>query len=140
MKVAITVWGNRISPVFDSAQTVLLAEVQGQQIVNKQLEVMPGLKPVSSALKIVDLHPESLICGAISQEPARIIEEAGITLVSFISGRTDLILQAFIEGKKINKYCMPGCSRMCHSHQYDPLARNKEAGKTEQGRKSQKWR
>ena len=61
MKVAITVWGNRISPVFDSAQTVLLAELLDKQVVDKRLEFIPLLVPESLARKVVALNPDALI-------------------------------------------------------------------------------
>ena len=113
MKVAITVWGNRISPVFDSAQTLLLADIRDKKIVNRTLEFIPLLVPLSIARKIVELGPDSLICGAISQQPAKIIEDAGITLVPFISGRADTILQAYAQDLEINRFCMPGCGKNC---------------------------
>ena len=40
MKVAITVWGNRISPVFDSAQTILLAEIEQGKIISEYEEIL----------------------------------------------------------------------------------------------------
>ncbi len=113
MKVAVTVWGNRISPVFDSAQTLLLAEILDKQIVDEKLEYIPLLIPVSIARKIVELNPDSLICGAISQQPAQIIENAGITLLPFISGKAESVLQAYAQDLAINKYCMPGCRKVC---------------------------
>ncbi|MEE4166305.1 MAG: NifB/NifX family molybdenum-iron cluster-binding protein [Desulfocapsaceae bacterium] len=122
MKVAITVWGNRISPVFDSAQTLLLAEIRGKQIVDKKIEFMPLLVPVSIARKIVELGPDSLICGAISRQPAKIIEDAGITLVPFISGKAEPILRAYARNLEINRFCMPGCAAVC------PRRNMKQAG------------
>jgi len=113
MKVAVTVWGNRISPVFDSAQTLLLAEVLDKRVVEKKLEFIPLLVPVSIARKIVELNPDSLICGAISQQPAQIIEDAGITLLPFISGKAELVLKAYARNLELNRYYMPGCRKVC---------------------------
>ena len=110
MRVAITIWGNRISPVFDAAQTVLLATVVEKAIVDRTFEFIPLLVPVSIANKIVAFDPDILICGAISREPAHIIEDAGITLLSFISGKAEAVLQTFAQGKRVEDYSMPGCS------------------------------
>jgi len=114
MKVAITVWGNRISPVFDSAQTVLLAELLDRQVVDKRLEFIPLLVPESLARKVVALNPDTLICGAISEQPARIIERAGILLLPFISGKAERVLHVYAETFEIDNYRMPGCSNSCH--------------------------
>lgn len=114
MKVAITVWGNRISPVFDSAQTVLLAELLDRQVVDKRLEFIPLLVPESLARKVVALNPDALICGAISEQPALIIERAGIRLLPFISGKAERILQVYAQTFEIKNYRMPGCGNSCH--------------------------
>ena len=119
MKVAITVWGNRISPVFDSAQTLLLASILEKKIVEKKIEFMPLLVPVSIAKRIVELNPDTLICGAISQQPAKIIEDAGITLVPFISGKAEPILKAYAQNLEIHQFCMPGCGRVCPRKNYN---------------------
>ncbi len=113
MKVAITVWGKRISPVFDSAQTLLLAEIMDKRVVEKKLEFIPLLLPVSIARRIVELNPDSLICGAISHQPARIIEDAGISLLPFISGKADLVLKAYASNLELKRYYMPGCTKVC---------------------------
>ncbi|MEZ4551736.1 MAG: hypothetical protein R2860_13105 [Desulfobacterales bacterium] len=36
MKVALTAWEDRISPVFDAARTLLIAEVENGEIVKRQ--------------------------------------------------------------------------------------------------------
>ena len=113
MMVAITVWGNRISPVFDSAQTVLLAELLDKQVVDKRLEFIPLLVPECRARKVVALNPDALICGAISEQPARIIEHAGIRLLPFISGTAERVLHVYAQTFDIDNYRMPGCSNRC---------------------------
>jgi predicted Fe-Mo cluster-binding NifX family protein len=39
MKIAITTWGNRVSPVFDAAKTLLIADIENQSIHSKKYEV-----------------------------------------------------------------------------------------------------
>ena len=36
MKIAITIWGNRISPVFDAARTLLVARIENRTILKKR--------------------------------------------------------------------------------------------------------
>ena len=110
MRVTITVWGNRISPVFDVAQTILMAEILEQAVVDISYHSIPLMIPSSIAQKIVALKPDTLICGAISSEPAQIIENAGISLLPFITGKAETILQRFVDEQEINSFLMPGCS------------------------------
>lgn len=112
MKIALTVWEDRISPVFDVANKLLVVDIAQRLVQNSHLlEMEPGGLP-----RIVDtlnrMEIKVLICGAISQVPANIISTGGIKLIPFISGKTDHILAAYIKGKPIMPaFAMPGVKR-----------------------------
>jgi len=116
MKVAMTIWGNRVSPVFDSAQTILLARIENKRVCSQSKEFIPGKIPTSLARMLVDKKIDTLICGAISKQPAHIIESAGITLVSFVTGNGEKLLQAYACGISIENFMMPGCATGCRSN------------------------
>ena len=109
MKIAITVWGNRISPVFDSAQTILLAHIESSKIVEQHREFLPRLVASGLARMVADKEIDTLICGAISERPAQIIQQSGITLFSFVGGNAERFLDAFAAGQSLDRFMMPGC-------------------------------
>ncbi len=109
MKIAITIWGNRISPVFDSANTLMIAQVDNSKITNRVFEEFnPTITTqLSSVLKnyLIDI----LICGAITEPQSEIIEQAGIKLISFISGDAEKVLVSYVkEPLLIVDFLMPG--------------------------------
>lgn len=108
MKVAMTVWGNRISPVFDSAQTILLAEIKNKNIVDQQREFLPRTVAWQLARMLVERGIDTLICGAISDQPAQIIKQADVCLLSFVSGNAEQFLEAYAANKSIESFKMPG--------------------------------
>jgi predicted Fe-Mo cluster-binding NifX family protein len=110
MKVALTVWDDRISPVFDSAHMLLIAEIKDNEVIKRQYMTFdPGIPlQLSNMLKGQDISV--IICGAISEVPANRLEAAGMELIPFISGNIDEILEKYSRGIPINKeYIMPGC-------------------------------
>jgi predicted Fe-Mo cluster-binding NifX family protein len=111
MKVAITVWGNRISPVFDSAQTILLAEIERGKIINRKREFLPRLVASGLARMVAEKQIDTLICGAISERPARIIQQSGIALLSFVSGNAERFLEDYAAGRPLELFRMPGCNK-----------------------------
>jgi len=114
MKIALTVWEDRISPVFDVATVILLAEIENGNVLNKQfVPFNPGvLWRFAETLKKMDVSV--LICGAISKVPANIISVSGIELIPFISGRTEEIIETFAKGSPIIPcFSMPGIGRQC---------------------------
>lgn len=110
MKVAMTVWGNRISPVFDSAQTILLTDIEDGEIVDQRREFLPRLVASGLARMLVEKDIDTLICGAISERPAQIIQQADVRLLPFLSGNADRFLAAYAANESIDSYIMPGCS------------------------------
>lgn len=109
MKVGITVWGKRISPVFDAARTLLIVEVEQNQLAGRQfLQLWP--EQIEDVVHLLcKTGVEVLICGAISQEPAKYIETSGIHLIPFIAGRAEQVLEWYAKGSSITGYRMPGC-------------------------------
>jgi predicted Fe-Mo cluster-binding NifX family protein len=112
MKVAFTAWEDRISPVFDSARRLLIADIENDQVISKQYESF-NPQPVSRLVDMLKiLKIEVLICGAISRTPSTLIESSGIRLISFVGGKIDDILKSYANGISIVPgFSMPGCGQ-----------------------------
>ncbi|THB70946.1 MAG: dinitrogenase iron-molybdenum cofactor biosynthesis domain-containing protein [Desulfobulbaceae bacterium] len=107
MKISMTVWENRVSPVFDSARSLLIAEIMNGCIANRtNFEVTTCGTLVH---KLLTSSVDLLICGAISQEAATLIENAEIEIVAFIAGNQDQILEAYLQNRSLQPFTMPGC-------------------------------
>ncbi|MCG8565130.1 MAG: dinitrogenase iron-molybdenum cofactor biosynthesis domain-containing protein [Desulfobacterales bacterium] len=114
MKIALTVWGNRISPVFDAARTLLVAEIQNKQITNKTYIGFSPDSPQDLIETLKDMGISVMICGAISNTPAGLITEKGIKLLSFVTGNAASVLDSFAGRQELEKrHLMPGCSKAC---------------------------
>jgi predicted Fe-Mo cluster-binding NifX family protein len=110
MKIALTVWQNRVSPVFDTARRVVLAELADGQLAPGTEESLPEGPAALRVTKLKELGVGVLVCGAISQPLACLIEGANIKLIPFVSGPVDDILQAFSQGTlETAAFGMPGC-------------------------------
>ncbi|MFO7715730.1 NifB/NifX family molybdenum-iron cluster-binding protein [Desulfosarcina sp.] len=110
MKVAVTVWEKRVSPVFDASRRVLIADIENARITDQSYLVFdPGL-PSNLAKTLSDLEVPVLICGAVSQVPANTLTAGGITLIPFITGKVDRVLEAYAKGESLTPgFLMPGC-------------------------------
>ena len=117
MKVAITVRGNRISPVFDSAQTILLVEIEDGNIISRKHEFLPKLVAAGLARMVAEKQIDALICGAISEGPAQILQQSGIRLLSFVGGNAEQCLEDYAAGRPLEPFTMPGC----HHQRVEPV-------------------
>jgi len=108
----VTVWEHRVSPVFDSARTLMIAEFEGHaQVSTSYLTFDPDrlldLVQMLQAQKVM-----VIICGAVSEIPANMLEAAGFELIPFIAGDVHLVLQSYIQGDPLGaEFNMPGCGK-----------------------------
>jgi len=117
MKMALTVWGNRISPVFDAAHMLLVVEIENTEIINKRYEPFYPELPTRLAVRLAEMNVVVLICGAISEMPANIIETNGIKLIPFITGDAHEVIDAYVKDVPfMPTFLMPGCSHKRHRH------------------------
>ena len=110
MKVALTVWEDRISPLFDTTRMLLIADTGGRGITERHLEPLDCDSPFSRAAKLDELGVKVLICGGISNFLARLIDAYRIQVIPFVTGTVDEVLEAFLDGNLFKKkFRMPGC-------------------------------
>lgn len=112
MKVAIPIRNGRISPVFDVATRLVIVEFDGGKpgerseysIVESGAEARAGL--------LQELGVSTLICGAISNNAARIVARCGLKLLPWVVGEIDDVLEAFsTDSLDADGFLMPGCRR-----------------------------
>ena len=97
MKVVLTIWENRISPVADSARQLLVVDVENRTIQGKRIESLDGESVFYRARRISDLEVDIFICGAISVFFASLLEGYRIRLFPFICGEAGEVLDAYLK-------------------------------------------
>ena len=111
-RIAVTVWGQRVSPVFDSARTLLIAEIDGNTLINVSHLTFDPERPLELLHMLRAQRVALIICGAVSEGPATMIEAAGIDLLPFITGDVRQILEAYRQGQLVGaEFKMPGCCK-----------------------------
>ena len=123
MKVAVTVWENRISPLFDATQTLLIADIHNRVVTEKHLVPFDGLSPFSRAATLERLGINTLICGGVSDFFANLIEARNIRIIPFVAGCVDQVIEAYLrDGLCHKKFRMPGCGgRQYKNNQEEPI-------------------
>ncbi|WP_161629982.1 NifB/NifX family molybdenum-iron cluster-binding protein [Desulfogranum mediterraneum] len=108
----MTVWENRVSPVFDSARTLLIVELVDTEITSQHLQQFDPQRVSQLVQMLVDNGVMILICGAVSEEPAKVLEAAEFELIPFISGDISEVLAMLVVEQPVwSALKMPGCGR-----------------------------
>lgn len=109
VKLAVTVWGNRISPVFDSASTLLVAEITDKKISGQYYTAFDPQSPADLVHTLKKHHVTTLVCGAISKTPASLMMDRHIHLIPFVTGNVREFLDSFARDQIVaKKHRMPG--------------------------------
>jgi predicted Fe-Mo cluster-binding NifX family protein len=110
MKVAIPIWDNRVSPVFDTSGQILIVEIVNNAETDRQTITFPSPNPAHRAQVLAQSGVDVLICGAISRPLETMLLSLGIDVIPWIKGETDPVIRAFASGNLIaENFSLPGC-------------------------------
>lgn len=109
MKIAVTVWEGRISPVFDVSREIVILTIERKAVVARSTE---GIATTTSARKVdrlIELGVETLICGAISEPLHRELAARGVRVIGFVAGAVDEVVAILLAGSlPAAAFAMPG--------------------------------
>ncbi len=112
MQLAIPIWQERISPVFDVASELLLVRFAQDREIGREKLTLDARSPISRAHRLIECQIDVLICGAISLPLETMLKEVGVRVVRWVSGEVETILTAFFEnGLSDPSLRMPVCRR-----------------------------
>jgi predicted Fe-Mo cluster-binding NifX family protein len=112
MNIAITVWEDRISPVFDSGRTLLIAEIRDNAVVRTSYLPFDFDRPLELLRLLRAEKVKIIISGAISQGQANMLLYEGFELISFVAGDVRRVLETFVKGGTLGEdFRMPGCDK-----------------------------
>ncbi len=109
-RVAIPDWHGQVSPVFDVAARVLVADLEGGREIRRKVEPLTGLTPAGRVLRLAALEVDTLVCGVISRPLEELAGARGIQVIALVSGPVDTVARIVEQGQPIPEtYLLPGC-------------------------------
>lgn len=110
MKVALSVFKDSISTVFDVARQLLVLEMNGTNGQQRTMIKIDAADPVNRASQLREQKIDVLICGAISRPLQASISARGITIYPFVRGAVEDVIAAYQSGRLGHAvYALPGC-------------------------------
>lgn len=123
MKLALTVWNGRISPVFDVCREALVVDIERGVVVSSSVHGLEGGTDFDRVGRLSGMGVETLICGAISRPLHRELLARHVEVIGFVAGDVGAVLAAFLTGRLGgNDFAMPGCGRCRRRMRGAPVA------------------
>ena len=111
MKIAIPVWNDRVSPIFDVARTIRVVDLDTDQdlVVADSTYSLERGRPTST---LDALGVDLLVCSAISPAVESAVWVLGVEVISDICGSPNEIVQALAAGDvELSRFRSPGSRR-----------------------------
>ena len=101
MKIAIPVFGTRISPRLDCAKKILLIKIEekDRKVLSVEEKKFQTVEAGENIEFYLSNEIEVVICGAISIELQAFFVKHEIRVISWVTGEAQKALDLFIEGK-----------------------------------------
>jgi len=110
MRIAVSVWEGRVSPVFDSSRRMLVVDIVDGRAGDRREVELPADSPAERVSHLRGLNVSTLLCGAISRPLAEWLQAAGVEVHPFVAGSVEEVLSGYLSGQ-LNRadFRMPGC-------------------------------
>lgn len=110
MNIAIPTLEDRVSPVFDVAQAVVLVALDGDQELRRQTVPLHSQDVARRVAELSQHGVNVLICGAVSRPLEAALGAAGIRVIPQMCGPVEDVFRAFVAGRLNDRaFAMPGC-------------------------------
>jgi predicted Fe-Mo cluster-binding NifX family protein len=110
MKIAISIWNESLSNVFDFSTEVLVVDIEDSKQKTRTNIDLGDCIAQHKAVRLKDLGVETLICGAISREIVFALDGLGIEVLAYVTGSVNEVIEALLDGSlDAAKFVMPGC-------------------------------
>jgi predicted Fe-Mo cluster-binding NifX family protein len=116
-KIAIPVYNNRISPLFDVAGKIILVEIVDKKIIGMLHLDINENPEVSRFNQLFELGIKTIICSSISRKFANYITSKDIILIPGVYGDIEEVIEAYRKNHLIeDSFAMPGCKWRGRGH------------------------
>ena len=110
MKTALTVWNERVSPVFDVSREALVLTIVEGAVVARSIENIETPTTATKGARVAELGVDTLVCGAITEHLLHEMNLRGIEVIGFVAGGIDEVVASLLAGTLPNPaLSMPGC-------------------------------
>jgi predicted Fe-Mo cluster-binding NifX family protein len=99
MKIAITLFIDRISPRFDFAPTLGLFNIEGEKIVESKEVSCEGWNDMERVSRLKELGVQTVICGGLPNHLLGLLNHNGIKVIPWVAGDANEALTLFLQGR-----------------------------------------
>jgi predicted Fe-Mo cluster-binding NifX family protein len=101
MKIAVPLFGDRISPHFGASSEILLVETQGQKVTKKITISIDADDPGQMARRLVTYGVDRIVCGGIQRNHKQWLIDKGIQVMDNHKGPAEKLVFKLIASEPL---------------------------------------
>jgi predicted Fe-Mo cluster-binding NifX family protein len=105
MKIAIPIFGNRISPRFDFSPELWIIEVERGKVVGQEKLSTANLNLPQRLEQVTSSGVDKVICGGIDWFSRNQLGSRGIDVVQDVIGDAEIVFNLFMKGRLRPGFC-----------------------------------
>ena len=114
MRIAIPCCNEIVSPVLDTAERMMVIEVENGNVMSRRETFISG-ESLRKKAECIAQHADMLVCGAISRALHEQLVDLGVEVYPWTMGNVECIAEIFMGGNTPGpEFIMPGCGRNRH--------------------------
>ena len=99
MKIAVPLFGWRVSPRFGCSGEMMIAEIADGSIAATQVVPCSRMSPQQIAGMLAESGVSTMICGGINCQHAAMLAARGIGVIDGVLGDAEIVLKAYATGR-----------------------------------------
>ena len=109
MRLAVSIWKDRLSPVLDVASRLLVVSIHEDREQYRFEADITDFNITRTCQLLKHLEVETLICGAISDIYLNALRDSGFCVIPEVAGTVNAVVSAFIDGSlPQSQFFLPG--------------------------------
>jgi predicted Fe-Mo cluster-binding NifX family protein len=97
-KIAIPVFGNRVSSRLDCSESILLVSIEEGKVVRREETRWTHVNPLEKVRLLIHEGVNVLICGGLTETCANMLHDTDIEVIPWVRGELEQVLVQFTEG------------------------------------------
>jgi len=114
-KIAIPLFGTRISPHFTYAEMALLVDIESGEVVQSREIALGPADELQRIQYFKSLEIDTLICGGISRIAECMFAEQAVNVISWVTGDARDALEQFLVKRLVPGACLCAKQNRCRS-------------------------
>lgn len=99
IKIAMPVFGDRISNRLDCAENIQVTEIKNNKIVKQEVVKMYNDNQLEKINLLIQINPDTVICDGITEICNIKLAEKNINVIPWIQGNSKDIINKYLTGK-----------------------------------------